>query len=81
MPSSLNASIPNTKESAMIRPPATTTGSMCDTPVIKCLYTPFFSSAFSLVALLAELEKVFACAKALLSSCAVFFNARPVLVL
>lgn len=45
VPSSLNASIPNTNDRAMIKPPATTTGSMCETPVIKCLYAPFFSSA------------------------------------
>ncbi len=44
VPSSLNASIPNTKERAMIKPPATNVAAYVDTPVIRCLYTPFFSS-------------------------------------
>ena len=35
--SSLKASIPNIKEIAINKPPATTNGNMCDTPVIKCL--------------------------------------------
>ncbi|MNY73335.1 hypothetical protein D3C86_2121090 [compost metagenome] len=37
VPCSLKASIPNMKESAMSNPPATTKGSIFETPVIKCL--------------------------------------------
>ena len=44
VPFSLNASIPNTNESAINKPPAMTTGNICETPVIRCLYTPFSSS-------------------------------------
>ena len=79
MVSSLNASIPNIKETAINKPPATTSGSICDTPVIKCLYTPFFSSVLvSVAALVAAPSNTFASLNDFSNSCAVFFNAKPV---
>ena len=79
MVSSLKASIPNIKEMAINKPPATTSGNIWETPVIKCLYTPFFSppSSDSEPATLLP-SKILASLKALLNSCSVFFKARPV---
>ncbi|MNP23039.1 hypothetical protein D3C76_1157330 [compost metagenome] len=71
--------MPNTNDRAISRPPATTMGSMNDTPVSRCLYTPVFSP-FAVVAAAAAsaLFSTLASARALSRVAGACLSAMPV---